>query len=58
LLDSRYQNISHYKGLLRLFQQETKTLPIRTQKFKASGPLNVASVLAVVAGNGIKHSKP
>jgi hypothetical protein len=53
---SGYQNTSHYKGLLRLFQQETKTLPFRTQKFKASGPLNVASVLAVVAGNGIKHS--
>jgi len=43
--------------LLRLFQQGDKTLLFWMQKFKASGPLNVASVLAMVAGNGIKQSK-
>jgi hypothetical protein len=47
---------NNYNGLLRLLQQEIKALPLKTQKIKASGPINVTAVLAMVVLNGINYS--
>jgi hypothetical protein len=55
---NRYPTIFLSFSSLWMLAQVFDTLPMRTQRFNASDPLNVASVVELVAGNGIKASTP